>query len=268
MKKLLGTILFLLIAVPAFASIAVSPTKIDINATKVKSNYVTTAIDVRGDSKTPIRFRLVAEYFKVNNKGELVLIEKSDEPQNIAKKLRFLPAEFTVMQGKSQKVRVNIPNLNTLVDGESRAILYIEDVNPKELNLDTGREGVGAQLIVKTRVGVPIYVDRGKAVKTAAIDYAKIVKEKDGYYVETKISDSGNSKVRCHGVIQVAKEKKLISETKLPAFVVASENYNIIKTKIDTKKVEKGTYTVRLVVSYKDINEKQQNLKQEMELNI
>ena len=186
MKKILSASIALMMMVPAFASIAVAPTKLDINATKIKSNYVTAALEVKGSAQTPVRYRAYAEYFKVNEKGELVMIEKSAEPQNIAKKLKFIPSEFTVVPGKNQKLRVNIPNLNSLVDGESRAVLYIEDVNPKELMLDTGRPGIGAQLIVKTRVAVPIYVEHGKAARSAEFEYAKITKQKDGYYLEMK----------------------------------------------------------------------------------
>ena len=229
---------------------------------------MTTAIDVKGDTKTPMRFRVYTGYFKVNDKGELVMLEKTTEPQDMSKKLRYIPSEFTVAQGKSQKLRLNIPNLNTLVDGESRAMLYIEDINPKETNFNFDTTGVGAQLIVKTRVGIPIYLDYGKAVRNAEFEYAKIVKQKDGHYLEMKIKDSGNSKVRCYSAVQIADGKKLVSETKISEFVVAPGSSNTVRAKIDTKKVEKGSYTARIVVTYKDINEKMKSIKQEMELYI
>lgn len=267
-KRILSTILALMIAMPAFASLAVSPTKIDINATKIKTNYTTTAIEVRGDSKTPMRFRVSTGYFKVNEKGELVFFDKSDDPNDMSKRLKYIPSEFTVAQGKTQKLRLNIPNLNTLPDGESRAMVYIEDVNVKEMNYDTGMDGVGAQLIIKTRVGIPVYIEHGNAVRVADFDYAKITKQKDGYYLEAKIKDTGNSKVRCKGAVQISQGKKLISETKIDDFVVAPGNYNIIRTKINTNKIESGNYTARVVVTYKDINEKVKNIKQDIELNI
>lgn len=267
MKKILSTILALMLTVPAFASLAVSPTKIDINATKIKTNYTTTAIEIKGDSKLPMRYRVYTGYFKVNEKGELVMLEKSNEKQDMSRRLRYIPSEFTVAQGKSQLLRLNIPNLNTLPDGESRAMVYIEDVNVKEMNYDIG-SGVGAQLIVKTRVGIPVYIDHGQAVRTAEFEYAKITKEKDGYYLTMKVKDSGNSKVRCKGVVQISQGKKLFSETKTDDFVVAAGSYNTIKTKINTDKLEHGNYNARVVVTYKDINEKIKSIKQEMELNI
>ena len=42
MKKLLGLLIALMMTTQAFASIAVAPTKVEINANKLKANYITT----------------------------------------------------------------------------------------------------------------------------------------------------------------------------------------------------------------------------------
>ena len=195
-KKILTTTLALVMTVPAFASVAVSPTRVEINANKLKSNYVTTAIEVKGDSQVPMRFKVYPGYFTIDNKGEVVMVDKAtNDPHDLSKKIRFVPSEFTVAQGKSQKLRINIANLNQLPDGENRTMLYIEDVNPKEMNIPTGHAGIGAQLIVKTRVGVPIYVDKGRVSKDAEIEYLNIVKGKDGLYTDMKVVSKGNSKI-------------------------------------------------------------------------
>ena len=44
-KKIFGLLIALGLAVPAFASVAVAPTRVEINANKLKNNYVTTAIE-------------------------------------------------------------------------------------------------------------------------------------------------------------------------------------------------------------------------------
>ena len=49
MKKLLAIITALMIGIPAYASIVVSPTRIEINENKLKNNYVTSAVEVKGD---------------------------------------------------------------------------------------------------------------------------------------------------------------------------------------------------------------------------
>ena len=92
-KKILGTILGLMFMTQAFASIAVSPTRIEIDANKVKGNFVTTAIEVKGDKAKTMRFKVYPEYFEIDELAQVVMIEKSNDPHNIAKKIRFVPSE-------------------------------------------------------------------------------------------------------------------------------------------------------------------------------
>ena len=268
-KKILTTTLALFMAIPAFASVAVAPTRVEINANKIKNNYVTTAIEVKGDSQVPMRFKVYPGYFTIDNKGEVVMVDKStNDPHDLSKKIRFVPSEFTVAQGKSQKLRINIANLNQLPDGESRTMLYIEDVNPKEMNIPTGRAGIGAQLIVKTRVGVPVYIDKGKVTKDAEIEYLNIVKEKDGYYTDMKIVSKGNSKIRYAGNVQIIQGKKLVDEYSLNGNVVGDNNSYVDKQKVITDKLTSGEYTLRMIIFYYDENGKKKNIKKETNLNI
>ena len=266
-KRFLGLLIALFMAVPAFASVAVSPTRIEINANKIKTNYITTAIEIKGDTKELMRFKAYPGFFTINEKGEMVMIDKSNDIHDLSKRLRFVPSEFNVAQGKSQKLRINIANLNTLPDGESRAVLYIEDVNPKEYAVDTGRQGIGAQLIVKTRVGVPIYIDKGKVKKEAEIEYLNIVKAKDGLYTDMKVLSKGNSKIRYSTSVQIIQGKKLIDEYNLNSKVVGENNYYVDKQKIKTDNIKgAGEYTLRVVVSYFDENGKRKNIKKETNL--
>ena len=268
MKKLLSLLIGIMICAPAMASIGVSPTKLEIDANKIKTNYATTAIEIKGDAQNPMRFKAYTGYFKINEKAEVILIEKSDEPQNIAKKVRFVPSEFTVAPGKSQKLRVNIANINTLPDGESRAMLYIEDVNPQEYAMPL-TDGIGAQLLVKTRVGVPIYVDKGKVNKVGEIETFEVIKQKDGYYTKMKILSKGNAKIRCNTRVQVIKGKKLVCEYGLDEKVVGENNYHVDIQKMNLKNVmEPGEYTVRAVMTYTDGNGNRKNVKKETVFNI
>ena len=268
-KKIFGLLIALGLAVPAFASVAVAPTRVKINANKLKNNYVTTAIEVKGDSQQPMRFKVYPGFFTINEKGELVMVDNANDPHDLSKKIRFVPSEFTVAQGKSQKVRINIAGLNTLPDGENRTILYIEDVNPKEMSIPTGRAGIGAQLIVKTRVGVPVYVDKGRVSKDADVEYLNIVKGKDGLYTDMKVISKGNSKVRYSGNVQIVQGKKLIDEYSLAGKVVAGNNFCVDRQKIKTDNIkEAGEYTLRMVLSYFDENGKRKNIKKEANLNI
>ena len=271
MKKILGLFIALMMTTQAFASLAVAPMRVEINANKVRGNYLTTSINVTGDAKKPMRFKVSSGYFKLNEKSELVIIEDENlnDPYDISKKIKFVPSEFNVMPGKSQRVRLNVLGLNQLKDGESRAILFIEDVDPKEFNLDTGRAGIGAQLIVKTRLGVPIYIDRGKVSKTGEIEYFNITKEKDGLYTNLKVNSTGNSRIRYAGKIQIIQDKKLIDEYSIDGRAVGTGSYYISKDKFKGDKIkESGEYIVRVILSYEDGNGKKQHLKKETILKI
>lgn len=268
-KKLLGLLIAMGISIPTYASIVVSPTKIEINANKIKNNYTTAAIEIKGDSNKPIRFRAYPGYFTISNTSEMIMQDSKGDPHDLSKKIRFVPSEFTVPAGKSQKIRVNIAGIKTLPDGESRAVLYLEDVNAKEVNLDNMPSGIGAQLVLKTRVGVPVYVDKGKFTKQADIETFNIVKEKDGLYTEIKVLSTGTSRVRYSGIVQISKGKKLISEYALNGKVVGGQNSYLAKQKIQTDKInEAGDYNLRVILSYFDENNNRKNIKKDAILKI
>ncbi|MBQ4114137.1 hypothetical protein IJD34_01895 [bacterium] len=268
-KKLLGLLIAMAVGIPAYASIIVSPTKIEINANKIKNNYTTAAIEVKGENDRPVRFRAYPGYFEISNTSEMIMKDSSNSPHDLSKKIRFVPSEFTIPAGKSQKVRVNIAGIKTLPDGESRAVLYLEDVNQKEMSLGNTPNGIGAQLILKTRVGVPVYVDKGKFTKIADIETFNIVRKKDGLYSDIKVVSTGTNRVRYTGIVQIIQGKKLIDEYPLNGKVVGGNNSysGIQKVKTD-KIVESGEYTLRAILTYFDENNNRKNIKKDAILKI
>ena len=255
-------------AVPAYASITVTPTKIELNANKIKNNYATTAIEIQGSPEKAIRYRAYTDYFEIDENAKIKLSDGKNNPHNISSKIRFVPSEFTVPPGKSQKVRVNVANIKSLPDGESRAIIYLEDVQPKEINIPNDA-GIGAQLVVKTRVAVPIYVDKGNFVKKAEIEFFDIVKQKDGLYTKLKVLSTGNSKIRYTGRIQIIEGKKLLDEYPIDGSAVGNNNSLTKLDKIKTNKITKsGEYTLRLLFSYIDEKDNKKIIKKDAVLKI
>ena len=267
-KKVFGLLIALSVTVSAYASITVTPTKVEINANKIRNNYATSAIEIKGSQDKPMRYRAYTGYFKVKENSEVVFADGEKDEQNIQSKVRFVPSEFTIPPGKSQKVRVNVANLNSLPVGESRAVIYIEDVEPKEFNVPVS-EGIGAQLVLKTRVAVPVYVDKGNFTKKAEVESFDIVQEKDGLYTKMKVVSTGNSRVKYNGIIQIIQGKKLIDEYSIDAKTVTGGCYSINKQKIETKKIkEAGDYTLRLVFYYFDEKDNRKNIKKDAILRI
>ena len=145
----------------------------------------------------------------------------------------------------------------------------MEDVNPKEMSLPSKTSGIGAQLLLKTRVGIPIYVDKGKFTRKADIETFNIVRKNKVLYTETKIVSTGTSKIRYNGLIQVIQGKKLIAEYPLEGKVVGGNNSYIARQKIETDKLDKsGEYTLRLIFSYFDENDNRKNIKKDAILKI
>lgn len=267
-KKILGVLIAITVAMPVFATITVTPTRIEINANKIKNNYVTTAIEVRGAQDKPMRYKAYAGYFEIDEKSDMKVVENSNSPHNISSKIRFVPSEFTVPAGKTQKVRVNVANVKSLPDGESRAVIYLEDVNPKEYNV-AKNNGIGAQLILKTRIAVPVYVDKGNFIKKGNIELFEVVKTDDGYYTKMKVASTGNCRIRYSGKIQIIEGKKLIGEYLVPKSAVGDNKVLAVMQKVDTKNIKKaGDYTLRVILSYYDEKDIKKIMKKETVLKI
>lgn len=237
----------------AFAALKVTPTLLELNANQTRGNYLTAAFDIQGDKNETIRFKIYPSYFKISPQGTMEVIENSNDPNNLMKNVRFVPNEFTLQNGNTQKVRLTISNLKNLPDGESRMVLFLEDVAAKELILPSGMKDVSTKLIVKTRVGIPIYLDKGKFVKCANIEKVDLNKQDKEIQLALKLSSSGNSKVRYTGKAQIIKNKELIGEYKIKNHVIGSNNTLTTNEVIPLKDIkDNGIYSLKLIIQYTD----------------
>lgn len=256
MKKILLLLLLTLIIFgqKANAALKVTPTLLELNANETRGNYLTASFDVQGDADETIRFKIYPAYFKISSQGTMDIIEgNSLENDNLVRNVRFVPNEFTLQNGNKQKVRLTITDLKNLPDGESRMVLFLEDVASKELMLPSGMKDVTTKLIVKTRVGIPIYLDKGKFVKCAQIENVDFKTQDKELQLALKLSSSGNSKVRYTGKVQIIKDKKLIDEYKIKNHVIGSHNMLSTIEEIPINNLtEKGNYILRLIIQYTD----------------
>lgn len=256
MKKFLVLLLlaFVILEQKANAALKVTPTLLELNANETRGNYLTASFDVQGDANETIRFKIYPSYFKISPQGTMDIIEENTSAaDNLIKNVRFVPNEFTLQNGNKQKVRLTITDLKNLPDGESRMVLFLEDVAAKELVLPSGMKDVSTKLIVKTRVGIPIYLDKGKFVKCAQIENIDLKKQDKELQLALKLSSSGNSKVRYTGKVQIIKDKELIGEYKIKNHVIGSNNTLSTLEGIPLKDIkENGNYTLRTIIQYPD----------------
>ena len=128
---------------------------------------------VQGGEDETIRFKVYPEYFKITSKGAMDMLEKMPAEDSLINNIKFVPSEFTLQNGRIQKVRVTVSDFDKLPDGESRLVLFLEDVAAKEVILPYQNKDVTTKLLVKTRVGIPVYLDKGHVIKKGEIELFK-----------------------------------------------------------------------------------------------
>lgn len=241
----------------AMGAISISPTLIELNANKVKSNYLTTSFYVKADKNETVRYKIYPEFFTITDDGKMNVIEQSNSENSLIPHARFVPNEFTLKDGKPQVVRLTFTNLKDLPDGESRMVLFVEDVLAKEVELPNNVKGVSTRLIVKTRIGLPVYVDKGKFVKVGSFDNLQVNKNvaKDLVY-KMDLSAKGNSKVRYNGKAQIIKNKQLIKEFNVNSHTIRGGGI-LSETALLPDNLQNGDYILRVILNYK--NEKGEN---------
>ncbi len=249
------------------AAVKVSPTLIELNANKSNGNYLTTAFSVQADKNETIRYKLYPEYFTITDAGKMNAIPATDSSDNLIPHARFVPNEFTLKNGIPQIVRVTFTDLKKLPDGESRMVMFIEDVAAKEVILPNKNKDVNTKLIVKTRLGIPIYVDKGKFIKVGTFDSLTVEKNNKNMVYNMKLSAAGNSKVRYHGKAQIIKDKNLVQEFNMNSNTIRA-NGILEETGLIPENLEDGNYILKVILTYKNEKGENKNLIKEVSFNV
>lgn len=181
-------------------------------------------------------------------------------------KVKVYPTEFTCKDGVSQKVRFTITGVKSLPAGESRLALFLEDVNTKELLIKRADGKIGGRIIVKTRMGIPIYLDKGNYSRKGNLDTVAFKKTGDDYSCLYKVSSTGNSRLYYSGFAYVSQNGNLIKTININSGSVDPNKMLERIQRLDIKKEELQTgqeYEVKFVLTYKDENNKEKVLKKE-----
>ena len=245
------------------AAIKVTPTVIEMDTKGARSNYV------QGAEDETIRFKIYPEYFKITSQGTMDMLEKTPAQDSLINNIKFVPSEFTLQNGRTQKVRLTVTDFDKLPDGESRLVLFLEDVAAREIVLPSGNRNVTTKLLVKTRVGIPVYLDKGNVTKKGEIDLFKAEQQGEKLVCNMKIISDGNSKIRYSGKAQIIKGRTLIDEKPINNNVVGAKNFLLTNEILPTDKItQDGEYKIRLILNYKDENGKIKNLIKESTVNV
>ncbi|MDD3238206.1 MAG: hypothetical protein PHV37_08945 [Candidatus Gastranaerophilales bacterium] len=238
----------------ADASIKVSPLFVELKSNNSRNDFVTASINVEADKNETVRYKIYPEFFRISEKGDMNIIDLKDSPDSLIRNAKYVPNEFTLKDGKPQKVRITVTNLKQLPVGESRMVVFFEDVATKELLLSNPNPNMTTKLIVKTRIGVPIYFDKGNIARAANFDDLSIKNNGDkNLTYNVKLSSKGNSRIRCSGKAQIIKDGQLVSEYNLNPMVLAQSSNYFNSGEIPLKDITSaGKYNLRLTISYQD----------------
>ena len=260
-------LIFLLQVTPAFATVKVMPTLIELNANKSRGNYLTTSFSVQADKNETVRFKLYPEYFTITDEGKMDSKPVSENADNLIPHARFVPNEFTLKNGIPQIVRVTFTDLKSLPDGESRMVMFIEDVAAKEIMLPNTNKNLNTRLIVKTRLGIPIYVDKGRVVKVGNFDNLQVEKNNKNLVYKMNLSANGNSKVRYHGKAQIIKDNQLVKEFPVNSNTIRA-NGIFSEKGILPENLDEGNYIFKVILTYKNEKGENKNLIKETQFHV
>ncbi|MFH7245382.1 MAG: P pilus assembly protein, chaperone PapD [Spirulina sp.] len=168
---------------PAWAQLSVSPMVIEQSTTQGQAQGV---ITLSNTGETPTRLRVYAEPFTYGRDGLEVLTESE---QDLTPYLLFSPRELVIEPGQTRRVRLVSRLLPSLGDGEFRAIIFTEPLDPMTTETD-GAMTVG----IIPRIGVTVYVRQGEVAPDLAVLSATVQPE-DGR-IALLVANAGNATTR------------------------------------------------------------------------
>lgn len=267
MKKIFTLFALLIFTInTANAAIRISPSYIELNANKTKKDYITGSFTVSGGKDEVIRFKIYPVFFERDAKGGFVELPDNGQKNSLMGKVKVYPTEFTCQNGLDQKIRFTVTGLKTLPSGESRLMLFLEDVNVKEIVLKNASGGAGGKILLKTRVGVPVYVDKGLFAKKGNLDTVALKQVGESYACEYKVSSNGNSQIRYNGLGYISQGDNLIKKFDMVGAVIEGGKSIERIQKIDLPKdalVTGQEYKVKCVLTYRDEHDKEKIMKKE-----
>lgn len=251
---------------PAQAILRISPERFEFKVDQNNKNkFINDSITVQVDGNEPVRLKVYAEIFDLSEAGALILNSKNIVNNQLKENIRFNPTEFIVQPGESQKIRFTVMNLQNFNIGESRVAIFLEDVNSKTQTLQNINTGAQAKINVKTRIAIPIYVDKGQVQKSGEITNFIVKNSENKLQYELSIKSTGNSKIRISGICQIIKDKNLIQEFPVESHPIQAGTIGKFKGDLPVYKLDSNTeYKLKINIFYKDQNNKNKNLTKEI----
>lgn len=262
---LLAVFLTIFLRSNCYAGMRISPVKFEFKADE-NQKYLTGAVQLNSTGDEPVRLWVYPGYFEVSPDGNIQVNFSEDHPKKDIKNIFLNPREITLNPYQKQLIRFTIPDIDKLPDGESRAVLFIENKKIREKKLPSPQEGINANLLVKNRFAIPIYVSKGKVLKKGDIENLDFKKAKDeNYEFELTVASKGNAHIRLNGLLQLIDKKEVLKEFEIVDVPVPTDKKRTIKGIISSDLMEKSSdYILKTKLYYFDEDNRKKRLIKEV----
>ncbi len=200
----------LLIPATARAQVSVSPLIIEAKADRGQAQG---SITITNTGSTPSRVRVYAEPFTYKRDTGFQTLE-STSPNNLTPYLQFSPRELAIEPGQSRRIRLISRLAPNLPDGEYRAVVFNETLTESK---DTG----GNRVSLVARIGVTVYVAKGKVAPKLEVDSASLNQEQK--QVQLLVRNSGKASVRPNGIWTLRQGDTVVKTGNLDSTTVMAE---------------------------------------------
>jgi P pilus assembly chaperone PapD len=200
----------------AFAEVSISPLVLEGEA---KRGQYQDSINITNSGNEALRARVYVEFFNYGDGGFQTV---PSNPSDLSPYLQFSPRELTVPPGKTRRIRLISRLAPNLPDGEYRAVVFTE--NLKET---TGVDKNGAAINLKTRIGVTVYVRKGKLSPNLAVDRASFNDKQKQIQVLVRNSGTASARTSLNWTLKQG-EKVVKTGSIIPSSIIAKQERNLL----------------------------------------
>ncbi len=165
--------------------VAVSPSILEMEIGSTPSLH---SLRVLNFGKEPVEVQVSLATWDLDEQNQVRLLDPNE--QSLDQWIVINPLRFTIEPGKSQSVRLSIrPRVRPEL-GEHRAMIYLDQVLPKESD---------AQMRVKFRIGVAVYGTVGEVKRIGELHSVELAQGSNPVQAGLQISSKGTAHVRILG---------------------------------------------------------------------
>ncbi len=232
----------LLLASAAKAQINVSPMIIETQENRGQSQGV---INIINNGNEPFRARIYTQPFTYERDTGFKTVESI--PNDLSPYLQFSPREVDIKPGESRRIRLLSRLAPNLPDGEYRTVVFTEELK----ELPPG--GKNNQILIKTRIGVTMYVRKGNLSPKLEVVSASLEQKNSQVQILVRNTGKATSNPKISWTLKQGK-KVIKTHNEDLSSVLADNERNLLVSYPDEKdpKLAPGDYQVTGELSWQE----------------